>query len=177
MRRFVHVAALGLLTIVFGIGPATVMVAGPAAAHAALVGTDPEDGAQLETLPDQVSFTFNEAVGNVNIAVQAPDGTPVQLSDVGAVDSTASATLADPEQQGTYTASYRVVSVDGHPIAGTVTFDVLSGEVVDQVEVAPVSQGFFDRHTGHIIWGTVAGLAAVALIVVPLRRRDDTHDA
>lgn len=177
MRSVFRIVALGLLTVLLGTGPATVMVAGPADAHAALVSTDPEDGARLERLPGQVSFTFNEAVGNVNIAVQAPDGSPVELSDVGAVDTTASATLADPGQRGTYTASYRVVSVDGHPVAGTVTFDVLSGEAVDQVEVEPMSQGFFDRHTGHIIWGTVAGLAAIALIVVPLRRRDDAHDA
>ncbi len=169
MRKFLVVAVLGLLAAVLG--------ASPASAHAALVGTDPEDGASLQSLPESITFTFNENVGNVNIAVQSPDGTEVDLSDVRGVDNTASATLTDPDQRGEYTASYRVVSADGHPISGTVTFTVTTGQTVDQVDVEPVAQGFFDRHTGHIIWGSLAGLAAIALIVWPLRRRDDAHSA
>lgn len=169
MRKFFVAAVLGLLVSVLG--------ATPASAHAALVGTDPEDGSSLQTLPDTVTFTFNENVGNVNIAVQSPDGAQVDLSDVAAVDNTASATLADPGQRGEYTASYRVVSADGHPISGTVKFEVTTGETVDQVDIEPVAQGFFDRHTGHIIWGSLAGLAAIALILWPLRRRDDAHSA
>ncbi|MGJ9423427.1 copper resistance CopC family protein [Aeromicrobium sp. CF3.5] len=169
MRKFFVVAVLGLLVSVLG--------ASPASAHAALVGTDPEDGASLQALPDSITFTFNENVGNVNVAVQAPDGSPLELSDVAGVDNMATATLADPGQRGEYTASYRVVSADGHPISGTVKFMVLTGEAVDQVDIEPVAQGFFDRHTDHIIWGSLAGLAAIALIVWPLRRRDDAHSA
>lgn len=174
MRKFFVLAVLGLLVpVVAGLA----LGASPASAHAALAGTDPEDGSSLQTLPETVTFTFTENVGNVNVAVQSPDGAQMQLSDVVAVDNTASATLTDPGQRGTYTASYRVVSADGHPISGTVTFDVVTGETVDQVETEPVAQGFFDQHTGHIIWGSLAGLAAIALIVWPLRRRDDAHSA
>lgn len=169
MRKFFVVAVLGLLVSLLG--------ASPASAHAALVGTDPADGASLPTMPETVTFTFSENVGNVNVAVQSPDGAQLQLSDVAAVDNTASATLTDPGQRGEYTASYRVVSSDGHPISGTVKFEVTTGETVDQVDIEPVAQGFFDRHTGHIVWGSLAGLAAIALIVWPLRRRDDTHSA
>ncbi len=174
MRKFFVLAVLGLLVpVVAGL----VLGATPASAHAALVGTDPEDGSSLEALPETITFTFNENVGNVNIAVQSPDGAQIDLSDVSAVDNTASATLSDPGQRGKYTASYRVVSADGHPISGTIKFDVTTGETVDQVDIEPVAQGFFDRHTGHIIWGSLAGLAAIALIVWPLRRRDDAHSA
>ena len=169
MRKFFVVAVLGLLVSLLG--------ASPASAHAALVGTDPEEGALLQALPGSVAFTFNENVGNVNIALQAPDGSPLEITDVEAVDNVASATLTDPGQRGEYTASYRVVSADGHPISGTIKFEVMTGTTVEQVDIQPVAQGFFDRHTGHIIWGSLAGLAAIALIMWPLRRRDDSHVA
>ena len=169
LSRFLTAAVLGLLVVLLG--------AGPASAHAALTGTDPEDGARLQTLPASIEFEFNENVGNVNVAVTAPDGTPVKVSDVKGVDSTASASLADPGQRGTYTASYRVVSADGHPVAGSVKFTVLTGEAVQQVDVETKQQGFFDRHLGHVVWGVLAGLAALALILIPMRRRDDPHDA
>lgn len=169
MRRFLVVTVLGLLTLLLG--------AGPASAHAGLVGTDPEDGARLQTLPGSVTFTFNENVGNAFIAVTAPDGTPVETSAVKAADHEISATLTDPGQRGTYAASYRVVSADGHPVTGTVTFDVLTGETVEQVAVESSGESFLDRHLAHVLWGVAAGVVAIALIVWPLRRRDDSHDA
>lgn len=169
MRKFVVAAVLGLLTLVLG--------AGPASAHAGLAGTDPEDGARLQAVPASMTFTFTENVGNAFIAVTAPDGSPVETSEVSATDRDVSATLADPGQRGTYSASYRVVSADGHPVAGTVTFTVLTGQEVTQVAVKSTQESFFDRHLGHILWGSLAGLAAIALMVLPLRRRDDPHDA
>lgn len=170
MRKFAVAAVLGLLTLLLG--------AGPASAHAGLAGTDPEDGARLESLPAAVTFTFTENVGNAFIAVTAPDGSPVETSEVSAVDREISATLTDPDQRGVYSASYRVVSADGHPVAGTVTFTVLTGQEVTQVDLESTRQpGFFDRHLTHILWGSAAGLAAIALIVLPLRSRDDSHDA
>lgn len=170
MRKCAVAAVLGLLTLVLG--------AGPASAHAGLAGTDPEDGARLESLPAAVTFTFTENVGNAFIAITAPDGSPVETSEVSALDREISATLTDPDQRGVYSASYRVVSADGHPVAGTITFTVLTGQEVTQVDLESSREpGFFDRHQAHILWGSVAGLAAIALIVLPLRSRDDSHDA
>jgi len=162
-------AVLGLLTLLLG--------AGPASAHAGLAGSDPEDGARLQTLPSSVTFTFSENVGNAFIAVTAPDGSTVEISAVSAVDREISATLTDPDQKGVYSASYRIVSADGHPVAGTITFTVLTGQEVSQVAVDSTQESFFDRHLGHVVWGVLAGLAAIALIVWPMRRRDDPHDA
>ncbi len=170
MRSFLVGAVLGLLTLLLGVGPAS--------AHAGLAGSDPEDGASLQSLPSTISLSFTENIGNAFIAVTAPDGTAVQTSEPSAVDRAVSAGLTDPGQRGIYTASYRVVSADGHPVAGSITFTVLTGEEVSQVTAEPMpQQGFFDRHLGHVLWGTLAGVAAIVVIVLPLRRRDDAHDA
>ena len=56
---------------------------GPASAHATLVGTDPVEGAVLEAAPEQVPFTFDEAV------VGVPDGVQVFDAEGGQVASSA----------------------------------------------------------------------------------------
>ncbi len=171
MRSLLVAAVLGLLTLVLGVAPAS--------AHAGLSGSDPEDGASLQAAPSTLTFTFTENIGTAFVAVTAPDGSTVQTSEPKAVDRSVTADLTDPGQRGTYSASYRVVSADGHPVSGTITFTVLAGEKVEQVVAESSSQpeGFFDRHLGHVLWGVAAAVVAVVLIVLPLRRRDDPHDA
>lgn len=143
----------------------------PASAHAGLVGTDPSDGASLTTMPTSVTLSFNESIGNpAYVAVTAPDGTQLDVSGARAVDAEVHAEVADPGQRGTYTMAYRVVSADGHPVEGTVTFDVTQGEAVQQVK-ATDQESFVHRHREHIVWGAGAAVVAVGLLVVPLRRR------
>lgn len=148
----------------------------PASAHAGLLGTDPEDGAVLDHLPDQVTFTFNEVVGRPAVAVVAPDGSAVPVSDVSAVDRTVTARLDDVDQRGVYTASYRVVSADGHPVSSSITFEVTTGRVVEQKPPA-TREGFVHRHRTHLIWGGLATVIAVLLLIAPWRRGDDQDDA
>ncbi len=151
----------------------------PVAAHASLTGTDPEDGSTLDTAPTSLTFSFNEVVGNAAVVVSAPDGSRVDVADVTAVDREVTASVADVDQKGTYTASYRVVSADGHPISGSVTYAVTSGRTVTQrPPQAAVEQGFVHRHRTHLFWGVLAAAVAVVLLLEPLRRRsDDPHDA
>lgn len=151
--------------------------AGPASAHAALVGSDPGNGASLAAAPTTMTFTFNENIAQpAYIAIKAPDGTQVEVSDVRAVDEAVTATIADVDQRGTYSASYRVVSSDGHPVTGTITYDVTTGRAVTQVD-APVEETFLHRHSSHLIWGVLAAVVAIALLLAPLRRRHDTDAA
>lgn len=99
---------------------------GVAAAHAVLVGTDPEKDAALGTGPDRVSATFNEAVQDTFAAmtVVGPDNHlwhqgPPQVQ--GPVVSVAVRPLGPV---GTYTVHYRVTSADGHPVSGSWRFDL-----------------------------------------------------
>lgn len=154
-----------------------VSVSGPASAHAALVGSDPADGSTLSAAPPSITFTFNENVAEpAYVAIAAPDGSQVAISDIDAVDDTVTATVADVDQRGTYSASYRVVSADGHPVTGTLTYDVTVGRSVTQVE-APTNDGFLHRHSSHLFWGILAAAVAIALLLAPLRRRHDADAA
>lgn len=149
----------------------------PASAHAVLVGTNPKDGASFVSAPTKITFTFNENVGQpAFIAVHAPDGTKVTTSTANPVDHVITATIIDVHKRGRYAASYRVVSADGHPVEGTIHYEVTSGRIVKQV-ADDAGTSFAHRHRGHFFWGILAGAVAIALLLVPLRRRDDSVDS
>lgn len=176
MRNNVAVRGI-LLGLVLPVLLVTGLGAGPASAHAALVSSDPADGASLSAAPTSLTLVFNENVSQrASIAVSAPDGTQLAVSDVLAVDRGVTATVAEADQKGRYSASYRVVSADGHPVTGTLTYDVTTGRSVSQVG-APAEETFIHRHRSHIFWGILAAIVAIALLLAPLRRRDDADSA
>ncbi|WP_210504501.1 copper resistance CopC/CopD family protein [Nocardioides xinjiangensis] len=113
-------AALVALALVF-------LGATPASAHAELIETDPAEGAVVQTAPETVTLTFNEpvrltaqeiavydAAGGAVPSTATAGGTEVRVGLTGAAD------LAD----GTYVVSWNVLSGDGHPISGALTFSV-----------------------------------------------------
>lgn len=145
----------------------------PASAHAVLVGTNPKDGASFSSAPTKIAFTFNENIGTpAFISVQAPDGSTVKTSKATAIDHVVRTTVTDVDKRGRYTASYRVVSADGHVVEGTIHYTVTTGEKVKQI--APKkSESFIHHHSAHLFWGILAAAIAVALLLAPLRRHHD----
>ncbi len=121
-----------LLLLLVGWLLAGVVTAGPAAAHAELVSTDPAEGARLEQAPEQVTLRFSEAVslGAGYVRLLQADGTVLD-SEVSADGSTLSLVPDDelPGDQG-YLVTYRVISADSHPIAGAFSFTVGDAELV-----------------------------------------------
>lgn len=101
--------------------------AGPASAHAELVGSDPAEGAVVETAPSEVTLTFNEPVRLTpqEVAVYDAEGDPV-ASTAGATGTEVTVELTDAADlsDGTYVVSWNVLSDDGHPISGALTFSV-----------------------------------------------------
>lgn len=104
---------------------ALLLTAAPASAHATLVASDPAEGEVLAEAPDVVTFTFDEPVVLSDGSVQVFDaaGEPVG-SSAGARDAVVTADLPDGLTDGTYVVVWRVVSTDGHPITGSLTFSV-----------------------------------------------------
>lgn len=100
----------------------------PAQAHATLDGTDPTRGSIVDPAPTVLTLNFSERVVPVDkrIKVIGPDGkdvvdgTPTSAGDGARLRIPVAKSLAD----GTYLVSYRVISADGHPIAGSYTFSV-----------------------------------------------------
>ena len=109
----------------------------PASAHAELVSTDPEEGAVLDAAPASVTLTFNEPVRltSQEVAVYDAEGDPVG-SSAEANGAEVAVTLAATDlADGTYVVSWNVLSGDGHPISGALTFSV--GEPSASVSAPP----------------------------------------
>lgn len=96
-----------------------------ASAHAAVIATDPVDGARLPVAPAAVSVTFNEAVTLApgGLRVVRPDGT---LADIGdeSVTGTVVSQPIEPLADGWYVMAWSIVSEDGHVVHGSATFAV-----------------------------------------------------
>ncbi|MEW1689827.1 copper resistance CopC/CopD family protein [Streptomyces sp. NPDC091265] len=125
-------AAAGLLAalvgMVFGL---LLAVAGPASAHAALTGSDPQDGAVVATAPKQVTLTFSEqvAMGEGSIRILDPggkradtEGAPLDLHTGSTVKYGVPLHAGLPD--GTYTVAWQAVSADSHPVSGAFTFSI-----------------------------------------------------
>ncbi len=99
----------------------------PAGAHAELEDTSPNDGATLTTAPAELSFKFGEdLLDDGNAITLTPAGTDerLALADPEVDGPTISVPWPDVAPAGEFTAAYRVVSVDGHPVEGSITFTV-----------------------------------------------------
>lgn len=101
----------------------------PAAAHAALTGTDPAEGSVVQEAPQAVSLTFSEAVQLSDDAIRVldPDGNDVTKGGAAHADGnskTATTALRPGLPDGTFTVVWKTVSADSHPISGAFTFSV-----------------------------------------------------
>lgn len=137
-------------------------LAAPASAHATLVSSDPAEGEVLQAAPGEVTFTFDEPVQLVPDGLLAFDA----AGDRVEVDASASGTevtgdLPDGLDNGTYVVTWRVVSADGHPIAGSLTFHV--GEPSPKVEAPKLAPS--DPGAVPTIQAVVQAVDYVALLV------------
>lgn len=142
-----------LLILVTG---ALVPCAGPASAHATVVSTSPGDGQVLADAPAVVSVVFDEPVelefGSLRVFAprgdRVDDGEPTHPAGRG--DAVA-VRVRDGLPHGTYTAAWRVISADSHPVAGAFTFSVGAPSATS------VNQGTLNSH-GSAVVGTVYGV-------------------
>jgi methionine-rich copper-binding protein CopC len=111
----------GLLIAIF-VAIGALLGAGPAAAHSVVVASEPSD--KIESGPDHVSVTFNEALQEnfAALTVTGPDGNQWSTGDPVVAGATVSVGLGELGPVGEYTIAYRVTSADGHPVSGTRTF-------------------------------------------------------
>ena len=146
-----------LISLLFGL---VLAGASPASAHAALTGSNPQDGAVVDTAPKEVSLTFSEqiAMGKDSIRVLDPDGrradagAPRELGSGGAVEYGVRLLAGLPD--GTYTVAWQAVSADSHPISGAFTFSI---GAPSETTVALPSGG-----AGGGLVGTLYGIARYA---------------
>ena len=124
-RRFAAVVTIVIVVafVVAFVAPA--FASGSAAAlpmHARLASSTPADGATVKTA-EQVVLTFNEDVNPnfVVVEVGGPAGAEAD-GDPTTDGRTITQRLLGDLPAGEHVVTYRVVSTDGHPVAGTLTF-------------------------------------------------------
>lgn len=100
-----------------------VAASGHARAHAALISTEPADGAVVAEAPPLLRLSFSEPVAPLVLRLFQPDGSSVDLTDFRTRDAAVEIDLPDLPD-GTSTLSWRVVSIDGHPVGGSVSFSI-----------------------------------------------------
>ncbi|MEP6666602.1 MAG: copper resistance CopC family protein [Nocardioidaceae bacterium] len=179
MSRWPRLASMVLATV--AAAAAVVITAGPAAAHATLVGTNPEQGSILTNQPRSVRLTFDEPVevtaGAVNIV--GPDGNALPGLRP-AIDPTNAdimvVNLPGSLPDGTYDVSWQILSIDGHPIRGEFEFAIGQpssplGQASSSAGGGPTLLGGAGRALAVAGALAMAGLAAFPLLVLVAARR------
>ncbi|MGW3467032.1 copper resistance CopC family protein [Saccharopolyspora sp. NPDC000995] len=162
MKRLTAVAVLALAALFGG--------AGTALAHNVLVSSDPPDGAQVATGPREVRLTFDQPVraGYNTVNVVGPDGTYWADGEVRVEGTSVIAPVRELGPAGAYTVGYRVLSNDGHPVSGKVTFTLTTagGGTPAPAPQNADQQPQSGESGGMPIWPWIAG--AVVLVVLGL---------
>ncbi len=100
----------------------------PANAHDELIGSIPEDGATVAAAPAVVELVFDQPVQREfsQVAVLDDSDGHHEVGDPEIVGGRVRQPV-DDLPAGAFRVSYRIVSADGHPVSGTVTFTVAEG--------------------------------------------------
>jgi copper transport protein len=97
-----------------------------AEAHAVLEQSIPSDRSTVDVTPSTLSLQFDEPVGVTDLRLLDATGRSIKLT-IHANNNTVQAAIGDQLDAGTYTITYRIISADGHPVAGAVQFQVGDG--------------------------------------------------
>jgi copper resistance protein C len=164
---------------------ASLWVPGVALAHDQLIWSSPANDATVDSAPERVVFQFSADITS-RIATATVTGADGSRWDAGAATvegAEVRVAVRTPAPAGAYTAAYRIVGSDGHPITGSITYTVKAGEPLAEApsaapqplpldaepEAAPAPQPAPVRRGAGLVWPWVLGglvLAGVAIIVV-----------
>ena len=161
-----------LLAAVFG-----VLLASPASAHAELVSSTPANGAQVERAPATVEMRFTEAVNLIPGGVRLVDdkGATVRTSEPAVAGHTVAWRMPADLPAGSYVVSWRVVSSDGHPVAGAFSFGIGTPAlaVAGNAPTAPRTV-MVARLAGYLAFALFAGVVTFVLWCSPESRNHPT---
>lgn len=163
-----------LLTVLALAGLGLFALAGTASAHNSLVSSNPTQDASLAAGPQTVVLTFDEPVqegkGLNSVAVTGPDGKEWQGGPATVDSNVVSAPVRELGPTGTYTIGYRIVSADGHPVSGKVTFNLTqAGNGTPAAASAAMSTGTASSGVPIWVWLVGAGVLLGAGLFVALR--------
>jgi copper transport protein len=161
--RGVACALLATLAVVLA-APATAL------AHAQLEGTSPERGAVVKHEPAAVVFRFDEPVeGNFGaVRVFDAEGSRVDEGDAfhpGGEGPKLGVHLKPGLPDGSYTATYRVVSADGHIVSSGFVFSIGKSGAAPKQTVAELTKGSGSGAVTEAVFGLARGLEYAAIAI------------
>ncbi|MEU0695626.1 copper resistance CopC family protein [Streptomyces niveus] len=123
-RRAARVAAR-CLVVPLAAAP-LLYAAQPAFAHTELVAGSPAESASESRPPRSIELTFSDEMTSryAKVALTAPDGGQGAAGPPQVTGRTVTLPVKPGLPAGSYTVGYRVVSADGHPVAGSYRFTV-----------------------------------------------------
>ncbi|PJN41629.1 hypothetical protein CG747_07595 [Streptomyces sp. CB02959] len=167
---------LVVLAVLFGALAAGIA---PAAAHAALTGSDPAQGSVVAHAPEQVALTFSEgvAMGDDSLRVLDPQGKRVDRGKLRNLCSGSTvkygAGLPPGLPDGTYTVAWQAISADSHPVSGAFTFSIgapsKTAAAVPQQQVGGGLVGALYEIARYLAYAGFVLLAGGAAFVVACR--------
>lgn len=162
-------------TIYFNLALLLLLLTGSAAqAHADFVSSNPSDDSVIQSFPSEISLTFNEELltlddESVNtISLFGPDGIEIALSSAEVTGANLVGTVAGDAAAlpaGKYRVSYRVVSADGHPVKGEISFEVAPLEEIATTQANPTPTPTPLTQSDGVDLGAIAPLLAIILII------------
>lgn len=170
-RRPLRLGASVLVAVVLLLASAA-----PGHAHAQLLSTDPGDGALLEEGPSEVTLSFSEPVRLTaqEITVYDAAGDPI-ASEAQASGPVVTVSLPEAaDMTGSYVVGWFVLSADGHPVSGALTFSVGERSAsIAEPPPPPTSSGVVTATQG-VVGGAMyvglllaTGLVGFVLLVLP----------
>jgi len=143
-----------------------------ALAHAQLEGTIPERGAVVKQEPPAVIFRFDEPVEGNFGAVRVYDANGNRVDEGDAFHPNGEGPrigvhLKPSLPDGSYTATYRVISADGHIVSSGFVFSIGKAGKAPKQTVAELTSGSGSGQVTETVFGLARGLqyAATALAV------------
>ncbi|ALS75030.1 hypothetical protein AUC31_07225 [Planococcus rifietoensis] len=105
-------------------------------AHSVLESSTPAEGAVVAEPIEQVVLDFSAGIEQGSAMTMTMDGTAVDFSEVTVMEDQLVGTPAEDLEDGSYVVEYDVLSEDGHPIQGSLAFELQAGEEEEVTEEA-----------------------------------------
>lgn len=150
-------------------------------AHTALEFSTPSNSQSIEFMPVELSATFDENLIEIDgeivntLELQSADGTNYLLSTATITGPVVSAKVGDGEYPaGNYFLKFRVVSADGHPVTGEISFSTQSATEISSTPAEPVTTSFIPEaveSSSNTLLFLLSGFMLLVGIIFGIRRK------
>lgn len=150
-------------------------------AHTALELSTPSNNQSIEFMPAELSATFDQDLIEIDgeivntLELQGADGTNYLLSTATITGPVVSAKVGDGEYPaGNYFLKFRVVSADGHPVTGEISFSTQSATEIGSTPAEPVTTSFNPEpveSSSNSLFFLLGGLILTFGILLSMTRR------